>query len=292
MLIQTYRGLRPTTRAIAGTVNGKRQMNSTMRLIRGSRSRTQTIVGSSKASIPSDVITASCREVTIPFTSPGVCAIRSQASSVRGEVTSVPRVENSSIAPTGMRKNAPMRSSTTTRKTRSLSRRDLVKLVEPTRRASLEQGVQSHHDDDDEYHRHRQRLGQAGLRLLCLAREQGLDLQGHVVTAVRQQGRDGRVGGERVREQEERAAQERRCQQWAGDVAPVMPGAAAEALGRLSPLRPDAVERRQEHEHHQRDLEVQVDQRYAGWIVEPHAVGIDVDAVALEKDVDETDGAD
>src|SRR5258708_276293 len=216
-------------------------MNSTMRQMRGRRSRTQTIVGRSRASIPSDVITASCREVTIPFTRPGVWAIRSQASSVRGEVTSLPRVENSSIAPTGMRKNAPISSNTTTRKMRSLSRREPLTLVEPARGASLEQGVQRHHDHDDEYHRQGQRLGQAGLRLLRLAGEQGLDLQWHKGAAVRQQGREGRVRGKRVREQKERAAKKRRRQQRAGAVAPVMPGAAAEALGRFSPLRPDPV---------------------------------------------------
>src|ERR1700674_5848783 len=127
-------------------------MNSTMRLIGGRRSRTHTIVGSSKTSIPSDVITASCSEVTIPFTRPGVWAICTQASSVRGEVTLLPRVENSSMAPIGTRKKAPMTRRTTARKIRSLSRRELFTLAQPTRGAPLKQRIKRHHDDDDDDH--------------------------------------------------------------------------------------------------------------------------------------------
>src|SRR4029077_5969884 len=55
MLIQLYSGLIPTTRAIAGTVSGIRQMNSTARFSWGRRRRTHTIVGSRIASIRIEV---------------------------------------------------------------------------------------------------------------------------------------------------------------------------------------------------------------------------------------------
>ena len=49
----------------------------------------------------------------------------------------------------------------------------------------------------------------------------------------------------------------------AGDLAPVVPGAAAEGLGRLAPLRPQALDGGQEDDEHERDLEVEVDEHQA-----------------------------
>src|SRR6202022_4930811 len=97
---------------------------------------------------------------------------------------------------------------------------------------------------------------------------------------------------EPVREEKKRAAQKRGRQQRSSDVAPVVPGAAAQAFGRLAPLRTDAIERWQEHEDHERDLEVRVDKGQAAQLVQPHAVGEDVDAAVLKEQRDKTDGSD
>ena len=50
-MTQAYTGASPTTSTIAGMVSGSRQMNSTSRRSRGSRSRTQTTVGTSSTSM-------------------------------------------------------------------------------------------------------------------------------------------------------------------------------------------------------------------------------------------------
>src|ERR1700730_4207185 len=164
MLIHTYMGRRPTTSAMAGTVSGRRQMNSTARLRPGSRSRTQAMVGSSRASMATEVIAASCNETVMAVTRSGVVPIADQASRVRGALMPLPRVENSNIAPIGRRKNAPITSKTVVRKIRSLRRRDLfTRSPEPSGRSALEQAVQHHHDRNDQDHRERQRLGEAGL---------------------------------------------------------------------------------------------------------------------------------
>src|SRR5438876_629794 len=55
ILIQRLIGKRPTTSAMAGIVSGSRQINSTIRLSLGRRSRTQTMVGRSRTSIAIEV---------------------------------------------------------------------------------------------------------------------------------------------------------------------------------------------------------------------------------------------
>src|SRR5436305_8957510 len=95
----------PTTSAIAGTVSGMRQMNSTTRLILGSRSRTHTMVGSSSTSIMTDVMTASSREAMIASESSGVLAMSFQESSVRGAAMPLPRVDKHMDANIGIRHN-------------------------------------------------------------------------------------------------------------------------------------------------------------------------------------------
>ena len=60
-----YIGNKPTTSTIAGIVKGKSDMNSMIRVRRGSLRRTQTIVGTRSTSITTEVITASCSEATI-----------------------------------------------------------------------------------------------------------------------------------------------------------------------------------------------------------------------------------
>src|SRR3984893_18566440 len=185
MLIHTYMGRRPTTSAMAGTVSGRRQMNSTARLRPGSRSRTQAMVGSSRASMAIEVIAASCNETVMAVTRSGVVPIADQASRVRGALMPLPRVENSNIAPIGSRKNAPMTSRTVVRKSGSLKRRDrLTRSPQPSRRSALEQGVQHHHDCHDHDHRKRQRFGEAGLSPPRLADQQLLNFQRHDDTAL------------------------------------------------------------------------------------------------------------
>src|SRR6266571_462608 len=203
-LIQMYSGLMPTTSAIAGTVRGIRQMNSTMRLRRGRRNRTHTMVGSSKPSIKSDVINASSRDTVIAVASSGVLGIAAHAENVRAELMPMPRVENSNIAPIGTRKNAAASAKITMRKAWSLMRRERVIAAspQPLGGPALEQRVQAHHDQHDRDH------GQPGRARTGLAGEEGLHLQRHDHPALRQQCGGGSVGGERVREQQQRAAEE------------------------------------------------------------------------------------
>src|ERR1051326_93702 len=202
-------GRSPTTSAIAGTVSGSRQMNSTMRLRPGSLSRTQTMVGSSRTSMVTDVITASSSEAVMASVRVGVLKMLAHASSVRGAVSVLPRVENSSMPTSGVMKNAPITRKTTTLKIWSLRFLDRFNgLPQPARRAALEEAVQRHHDGHDHDHRQRQRLGQPWLRAPDLAHEDVLDLQGHDHPALRDQHRGGRVCGEGVRKQQQGAAEE------------------------------------------------------------------------------------
>src|SRR5256885_3880517 len=200
----------PTTSAIAGTVSGSRQMNSTTRLIRGRRRRTHTIVGRTRTSMSAIVIAASSSEATIASVNPVVLVICVHASSVRGALMLLPRVENSNMAPIGTRKNAPRTTKTTTRKAWSLTRRDLFTLAsaQPLRGSPLQQGVERHHDQHDHDHGEREGLGEARLARTCLAGERRLDLQWNQHAALGEEGRRRRVRGERVGEQEERAPQE------------------------------------------------------------------------------------
>src|SRR5437667_272464 len=237
-------------------------------------------------------IAASSSEAMIASTRSGVLMMLVHASMVRGAVTLLPRVENSNIAAIGTRKNTPMARKTAERKTCSLMRRDrFIRFSpQPSRCPPLKQRVKQHHDGDDRDHRQRECLGESGLRLPGLAGEQVADLERHDDPSLCKQHRCRRVSGEGVREQEQRAAEERRRQEWRRDIAPVVPGTAAETLGRLAPLRTDAVERRQEHEHHQRDLEVCVDQGQAAELVQPHAIRKDVDSMVLQEHSDNAHG--
>ena len=94
---------------------------------------------------------------------------------------------------------------------------------------------------------------------------------------LRDQRRGRRVGGERVGEQQQGRSEERRGQQRAGNPPPEHPGRPAEGLGGLPPLWTHALHRRQEHQHHQRDLEVRVDQREAPEPVQPLSVRLDAE---------------
>src|ERR1700682_2146867 len=117
ILIQRLIGKMATTSAIAGIVSGSKQRNSTIRFTEGILKRTQTMVGRISTSIAMDVIAASSSEAVIATTRSGVLAMLVQASRLRGAVTLFPRVENSNIAPSGTRKNAPISKKMATRKT-------------------------------------------------------------------------------------------------------------------------------------------------------------------------------
>ena len=69
-----------------------------------------------------------------------------------------------------------------------------------------------------------------------------------------------RVGRERVPEQEDEGAEKRRQQDRDAHIAPVLPCARPQVRGRLAPLPPEPVDRRRDHEDHQRNLEVEVRQ--------------------------------
>src|SRR5205807_10159314 len=71
-----------------------------------------------------------------------------------------------------------------------------------------------------------------------------------------------------------------------------MPGPTAEAFRRFSPLRPDPIERRQEDEHHEWDLEVGINEDQSAELVQPDAVGIEVDSVLLQPEGDKASAAD
>ncbi len=65
-MTQAYTGASPTTSTMAGMVSGSRQMNSTTRRSHGSRSRTQTTVGTSSTSISRTVSSTRPNEDFIP----------------------------------------------------------------------------------------------------------------------------------------------------------------------------------------------------------------------------------
>src|SRR6266568_5628212 len=275
-------GRSPTTRAMAGTVSGMRQMNSTMRFRRGRRRRTQTMVGSSSANIKTEVMTASSSEATIASVKPGVVAMLVQASRVRGESMLFPRVENSNIAPIGMRKNPPSTTNTTMRKMSRLRRRDLTGgSPQPLGRALLEDGVEDRHDEHCDDHGKGQSLGQTGRAGAGLAGEQRLDLKRDQHAALGDQRGRRRVGRERVGEQKQGAPEKRWKEERPSHIAPVVPRVAAQALGRLAPLGPYAIESRNEDQDHQRDLEVEINERQAAGVVQPDPVLVDVDPVLL-----------
>src|SRR5205814_1393803 len=88
-------------------------------------------------------------------------------------------------------------------------------------------------------------------------------------------------------EQKQDTAEERGEEQRAGDVAPVVPRVPAQAFSCLAPLRLDPVQGGQEYQHHERDLEVEIDEVEAGDLEQPQVVLVEVEAVALGKQVDE-----
>src|SRR3989441_12162717 len=93
---QIYMGNRPTTRTMAGMVSGSRDMNSIIRVSRGSLRDTQTIVGNRSTSITIEVITASCREAAIAPVRSGYEGIAFQQST--GHQPSFTLVEKSTMA--------------------------------------------------------------------------------------------------------------------------------------------------------------------------------------------------
>lgn len=100
-----------------------------------------------------------------------------------------------------------------------------------------------------------------------LAHERAADLEGNDLRALADEGGGSGVGGEGVREQQQQAAEERRCEHRDGDATPVgQPGAAEGRVG-LRPLRLEALERRHEGDDHERHLEVDVEQQQAGYLV-------------------------
>jgi hypothetical protein len=106
------------------------------------------------------------------------------------------------------------------------------------------------------------------------------------------QGFGGGVGGQGAAEQQQHAAQEGGQQYRAADMTPVVPGARAQVLGGLPPRRAQSFQGRQDDQHHQRDLEVQVDDDHAGQRVQGEAVCVRIEAEGGEPLADQPAGAD
>ena len=111
-----------------------------------------------------------------------------------------------------------------------------------------------------DHHAQGEQVGHVDVAQPDLAGQRGADLLRHDVGDLVLPGTDGREGRQRVREQQQRGAEEGRRQQRAADVPPVLPRRGAEVLRRLTPLDLQPVDRGQEDQHHQRDLEIRVDQ--------------------------------
>src|SRR3989442_15152936 len=281
-------GASPATSTMAGMVSGNRQRNSITRLRWGSRRRTQIMVGTSSTSMPSEVRTANPNEARMAATRSGVCAMVSHAFSVRGASSVTPRVENSNMAPIGTRKKAPSTRKTAIRKIWSLRRRLRLiwttsrrRSLQPLRRPPLQHRIEHHDHRDDHDHYQGERRGDSGVRQADFAGERVGDQQRGDDAALVDQRSNGGIGRKCVGEEQQRAAEKGRRQEWAGDVAPVMPGATTEALGGLAPLGPNPVQGRQEHEHHEGDLEIGVDEDEPPQLIKPNAVGVDVHAMLL-----------
>ena len=124
-----------------------------------------------------------------------------------------------------------------------------------------------------------------------------LPLRNEPIWIERQRDRAGgqrlgrRVGRHGAAEQQQHAAQERRHQHRAADVAPVLPAARAQVLRGLPPGRPQPLQRGQDDEHHERDLEVHVDQDDAGQRVQAEAVVVDVQPEVVQPAGEQPAGA-
>src|SRR5438876_1098423 len=246
---------------------------------------------------------AMTRKITVPQPAPRLrAASESVLTSIAERPASSARYANGSTRmryANETRKKAAPRTRTMTRNTRSLSRRARVigppgnpSSSKPPRRPPLKQGIQRHHDRHDHDHAKGQRLRESRVVAPGLTGEKVADRDRHDWIALADEGGRGGVGGEGVGEEQQRGAEEGGGQKRTGDIAPVVPGAAAKAFGRLSPLRADAVECRQKDEDHQRDLKVGIDQHQTRQLREPHAIREDVDAALLKPQPDETDAPD
>ena len=153
--------------------------------------------------------------------------------------------------------------------------------MQPLRRPPLQHGVEHHDHRDDHDHHQGERRGNSGVRQADFAGERVRDQQRGDDAALVDQRSNRGIGRKCVGEEEQRAAEEGRRQERAGDVAPVMPGATTEALGGLAPLGSNSIQRRQEHQHHERDLEIGVDEDDTAQLIKPNAVGVDVHAMLL-----------
>src|ERR1700729_1944853 len=102
-------GARPTTSTMAGMVSGSKQMNSMTRLNHCTRSRIQIMVGTTRTTITTLVMTASSSVISMDDSSgggPGYEAIAVQAATDQLPGL-VPSKENLTMASSGSRKNSP-----------------------------------------------------------------------------------------------------------------------------------------------------------------------------------------
>ena len=154
--------------------------------------------------------------------------------------------------------------------------------------AALEQRVGDHDQADHHDHPQAQRVADVLLAGQHVAGHHRADLDRDQRDASGARRVGGRIGGESVGEQQEQRAEEGRREQRAADAEPVLPPRGAEAARGLLPLRTQAVERGEDHQEHQRDLEVEVDQHQAGHVPQDEAVLREVVAGAVQPLGDQT----
>ena len=94
----------------------------------------------------------------------------------------------------------------------------------------------------------------------------------------------GRLRPEGVAEEQDHRPDQGRREDRQGDPPPVLARAGAHVLGRLTPLRPEAVDGRRDDQDHERELEVQIDDLESDLAVDREVGGIQVDAEALEPE--------
>src|SRR4051794_12895489 len=208
----------------AGMVSGSRQRNSTSRVAAGTCSLTQIIVGTSRTTIPTLAMPASSRDVRIASLISGLSNSARQAAPVPSLVI-VSLVLTLSSASRGTAKKSPKHRSRTTRVIRhdhDCVTGDPPPSPEPPRGTPQHQGVGRHHYRDDDHHLEGECEAEPLLPEDDLAGERGADEQWRDERALADQRRRGRIGREGVREQEERAAQERRPQQRQRHLDPVL----------------------------------------------------------------------
>ena len=161
------------------------------------------------------------------------------------------------------------RRSSSQRSTRRPTR--AVCLTAATSRCAQQQRVGDHHDRDDDDHLQRQRVGEAGwpstTSLVSAERISSGTIGLPWLTSAAAVAYAAKALANNSSAEPRNAGRQQRDRH----LAPVLPRRRAQADRRLAPLLAQPLQRGQEHDHHQRDLEVRVDQDQPGQAVQPAA---------------------